>query len=83
MFVIMLKLIIIDWHRLFATKTAHQQVNSLNDTILNVFTNFVLNKVIRCDDRDLPWINDDIKNKIKWKNSRNMNYKTNGKKTED
>ena len=73
----------VDWHRLFATKTAHQQVNSLNDTILNVFTNFVLNKVITCDDRDLPWINDNIKNKIKWKNSRNINYKRNGKKTED
>ena len=28
----------IDCHRLFATKTVHQQVNLLNDMILNVFT---------------------------------------------
>ena len=72
-----------DWHRLFAKKTVHQQVNLLNDIILNVFTNFVPNKVITCDDRDPPWINDNIKNKIKWKNSMYKNYKRIGKKTED
>ena len=57
----------VDWHRLFAKKTVHQQVNLLNDIILNIFTNFVPNKVITCDDRDPPWINDIIKDKIKWK----------------
>ena len=70
----------VDWHRLFANKTVHQQVNLLNDIILNVFTNFVPNKVITCDDRDPPWINDNIKNKIRWKNSMYKNYKGNGKK---
>ena len=40
-------------------------MNLLNDIILNVSTNFVPNKVITCDDRDPPWINDNIKNKIK------------------
>ena len=39
---------------LFANRTVHQQVNLLNDIILNVFTNFVPNKVITCDDRDHP-----------------------------
>ena len=73
----------VDWHRLFANKTVHQQVNLLNDIILNVFTNFVPNKVITCDDRDPPWINDNIKNKIRWENSMYKNYKRNGKKTED
>ena len=73
----------VDWHRLFANKTVHQQVNLLNDIILNVFTNFVPNKVITCDDRDPPWINDNIKNKIRWKNSIYKSYKRNGKRTED
>ena len=58
-------------------------MNLLNDIILNAFTNFVPNKVITCDDRDLPWINDNIKNKIKWKSRMYKNYKRNGKKTED
>ena len=73
----------VDWHRLFAEKTFHQQVNLLNDIILNVFTNCVPNKVITCDDRDPTWINDNIKNRIKWKNSTYKNYKRNVKKTED
>ena len=73
----------VDSHRLFAKKNVLQQVNLLNDIILNIFTNFVPNKVITCDDRDPPWINDNIKNKIKWKNSMYKNYKRNGKKTED
>ena len=73
----------VDWHRLFAKKTVDQQVNLLNDIILNIFTNFVPNKVITCDDRDPPWINDNIKNKIKWKNSMYKNYKRNGQKIED
>ena len=58
-------------------------MNLLNDIIPNAFTNFVPNKVITCDDRDAPWINDNIKNKIKWKNSMYKNYKRNGIKTED
>ena len=48
----------VDWHRLFANKTVHLQVNLLNDIIPNAFTNFVPNKFITCDDRDPPWIND-------------------------
>ena len=64
-------------------KTVHQQVNLLNDIITNIFTNFVPNKVIMCDDRDPPWINDNIKKKTRWKNSMHKNYKRNGKKTED
>ena len=51
----------VNWHRLFANKTVHQQVNLLNDIILNVFKNFVPNKFITCDDIDLPWINDNIR----------------------
>ena len=72
----------VDWHRLFTNKTVHQHANLLN-IILNVFTNFVCNKVITCHDRDPPWINDNIKNKIKWKSRMYKNYKRNGKKTED
>ena len=68
---------------MFANKTVSQKVNLLNDIILNVFANFVPNKVITCDDRDPPGINNNIKNKITWKNSMYKNYKRNDKKTED
>ena len=49
-------------------KDVHQQVNILNSTILNVFTNYVSNKVITVDDKDPPLMTDFIKSKIKWQN---------------
>ena len=69
---------------MFANKTLHQQLNLLlNDIILNVFTNFIPNKVTTCDERDPPWINDNIKNKIRCTNNMCKNYKRNGEKTDD
>ena len=50
-------------------------MNLLSDIILNFVTNFVPTKVITCDDRNPPWVNDKIKNKMKWKNSMYKNYK--------
>ena len=31
---------------------------------MNVFSNFILNKLITINDKDPPWMNDEIKNKI-------------------
>ena len=73
----------VDCHHLFANKTIHQQVNLPNYIILNVFKTSFPNKVTKCDYRDPPWINDNIKNKIKWKNSMHKNYKRNDKKNEE
>ena len=46
-------------------KNIHQQLNLFNMTIMNIFNNFIPNKTIKCDDRDSPWINDEVKNLIK------------------
>ena len=40
-----------DWHRLFANKSVHQQLNLLNYIMVNVFKNLVRNKFITCDDK--------------------------------
>ena len=40
----------------------------LNETILNVFQNYVPNKYITVDDKDPVWMNETIKSKIKTKN---------------
>ena len=37
----------VDWHRLFANKTVHHQVNLLNDIILNVFKYLFLINLLR------------------------------------
>ena len=46
------------WRNLFLGKHLHLLVEILNQTILNIFHNFVPNKTIFCGDRDPPWINE-------------------------
>ena len=41
---------------------------TLNETIVNVFQNYVPNKYITIDDKDPVWMNEIIKSKIKTKN---------------
>ena len=58
----------IDWNKLFYNANVEKQVNILNDTLFNIFSNFARSKVITVDDRDPPWINEAIKCKIRSKN---------------
>ena len=58
----------VNWDALFHLKTVHEQVNVFNDVAINIFSNFVPNKIIEIDARDPSWMNDFIKNKIKEKN---------------
>ena len=55
------------WKTLFSNKTVNKQFSILNETIINIFSNFVPNKCVTFDDSEPPWMNDYIKNKIKWK----------------
>ena len=59
---------IFDCYSLFSGKNVHEQVELFNKTLLNIFHNFVPDKIILCDDKDPPWMNDEIKNLIKRKN---------------
>ena len=58
-----------DWPSLFLGKNVHQQVEIFNKTLLNIFHNYMLNKFILCDDKEPPWINEEIKSLIHRKNS--------------
>ena len=49
----------------FITK---QFTNRYPSTLMNIFSNFIANKYITFDDSDLPWMNDFVKTKIKFKN---------------
>ena len=57
----------VNWERLFDGKNINAQVISLNETILNIFQNYVPNKYITIDDKDPVWMNEIIKSKIKTK----------------
>ena len=53
--------------RLLDNKYVDSQVLILNGIMLKVFNNFVLNKYVTCDDKNLVWINENIKSKLKVK----------------
>ena len=53
---------------MFSDKNIHEQVELFNKTLLNIYHNFIPNKIIVCDDGDPPWMNDEIKQMIKRKN---------------
>ena len=54
---------------LFLGKIVHQQVEIFNKTLLNIFHHYIPNKFILCDNKDPPWINEEIKSLIHRKNS--------------
>ena len=53
--------------RLFNKKDIDAQVAVFNETMLNVFRNYVTSKCITTDDKDPVWMNETIKLKIKAK----------------
>ena len=51
----------LNWEGLFNKKNIDVQVAAFNETILNVFRNYVPNKYITIDDKDPAWMNETIK----------------------
>ena len=68
-----------NWEKLFDSKNINEQVIALNETILNVFRNYVPKKYIAVDDKDPVWMNEIIKFKIKTKNLLFNQYIQNGR----
>ena len=66
----------------FNGKDINFQLELFNKTLLSIFSNFIPNKIKVLRDSDLPWINDDIKNKVKLKLNiylRHLSHKRNNK----
>ena len=64
---------------LFHKKDLNAKVIALNETILNVFRNYVPNKYISVDDKDPVWMNEIIKSKMKTRNKLFKQYILNGR----
>ena len=60
-------------------KDLNSQVVTLNETILNVFRNYVPNKCITIDDKDPVWMNEIIKSKMETKSKLYQQYIENGR----
>ena len=72
-----------DWEKAFSNVSIHGQVEILNNTILNIFSNYIPNKIITINDSDPPWMTDNIKSRIKLKNTIFYSYIRCGRKQED
>ena len=72
-----------DWNTAFFNKNIDEQVETFNNVLLNIMSNFIPNEVITVNDRDPPWITSNIKNKISYKNLLFGKYIKNGKNAFD
>ena len=59
---------------LFQNKSVHEQVLILNKTLLNVFSNYVPNKIVTFNDKDPPWMTQYLKSQINWHNNVYQEY---------
>ena len=73
----------VHWENILYHKNPHQQVAVFNKTIINIFPNFVPNRLTTCDNRDQHRMNEFVKNKIKWKYKIYKNYVKNGRTVND
>ena len=60
------------WEDAFCNINVDEQISLFNNTLLNIFSNFIPSKTIVCNDSDPPWMNQNIKNII---NRNNIIYK--------
>ena len=70
---------LVNWERLFDQKSIEEQVATFNGIILNTFSNFVPNKYITIDHKDIVWMNETIKSKMKAKIILYKKYIQNGR----
>ena len=50
------------WETVFFNIDINEIVYICNKTIKNIMANFIQHEAIICDERDLPWMNNRIKN---------------------
>ena len=50
-----------NWEELFQNKNTHYQFKLFNVIILDIAHNYIPNKCITCNDKDPPWLNDQVK----------------------
>ena len=56
-----------NWARAFENISLDKKVELLNETLLNIYRNYIHNKKTKCDYRQPPWMTDNIKKFLKKK----------------
>ena len=73
----------VSWDFLFSDKDVHCQVHIFNTTLINIFSNFIPNKLVTFDHRDSSWMTEHLKEKTKWPNNICKEYLKNSKRKSD
>ena len=72
-----------NWSKAFENLSVDGKVKHLNETLLNIFRNYIPNKKIKCDYRQPPWINDNIKSSLKQRSKLTKIYYKNDMRKSD
>ena len=72
-----------NWENTFNGKDIHSQVDLFNETLMTIFSNFIPNKIKTFRGSDPPWMNDDIKSKVKLKHKLFHGYLRHKRNNED
>ena len=67
--------------RRFANSDVNEKVYLFNKTIKNIVSNYISHETIICNDKDPPWINNNIKKLINDKNHASASYRLNENKS--
>lgn len=54
-----------NWEGAFSSTDINQKVENFSKTILNILNNFIPHETIVCDDKDPPWMTNEIKDLIR------------------
>ena len=73
----------LNWHNAFKDLSVDEKVVLLNETLLNIFRNYIPNKKTKCDYRQPPWMTDKIKTLLRDRYKLTKMFYKNGQKTTD
>ena len=76
------KLTEMDWNQLFHRLNVDQMALVFTDTVLDIFSNDIPNKIVTCHDKDAPWITPQVKTAIKRNNRVYSKWNKRGRKPE-
>ena len=72
-----------DWVKAFEHLSVDGRVDVLNETIMNIFRNYIPSKKVKCNYCQPPWMNDKIKKCLRERSKLTKIYYKQGKKNEN
>ena len=73
----------IDWHTQFDTLGPEEMAENFTSSVYTALSSYIPNKVVKCCDKDPPWINPGLKSAIKRKQKVYRNFCRRGRRPQD